>query len=198
MLETLAIRLRQETADAHRSLETALDLLQPDIAWDRYLRLLGAFHDFLVPYEHALARALPTGLHDMAAARRHAWRARTDLEALTGRSHVSTPCSDMPAIPHSPAALGAMYVIEGSTLGGQVIAPHLCRRFAERGLTTAHGAQYFSGYGADNGHMWRTFRQALGEVPAALHDDAVSAAVSTFSSLQSWLEQRGVTEGMPA
>ncbi|MFT4174124.1 MAG: biliverdin-producing heme oxygenase [Rhodocyclaceae bacterium] len=198
MPETLAIRLRQETADAHRSLENALDLLQSDITWNRYLRLLGAFHDFLQPFEQALVGALPNSLHGMAAARRHAWRARADLETLTGHPYAATPCPHMPTIPHSPAALGCMYVIEGSTLGGQIIAPHLCRRFAERGVSAARGAQYFGGYGADNGRMWRTFREALDQVPAVLHDDTVRAASATFTSLRRWLEQRGVTEGLPA
>jgi len=51
--------------------------------------------------------------------------------------------------------LGALYVGEGSTLGGQVIAKALCRT---PGLgTNANTLRFFGGYGNRTGTLWKDF-----------------------------------------
>jgi heme oxygenase (biliverdin-IX-beta and delta-forming) len=83
-------------------------------------------------------------------------------------------------IPHSPShvpvadlldAIGCLYVLEGSTLGGQIIL----RRAGEGlGLTAAGGAGFFHGYGARTGAMWRQLIDAINHIPADSPDaDAV-------------------------
>lgn len=53
-----------------------------------------------------------------------------------------------------PAALGCMYVLEGSTLGSQILS----RSFRERFDIGRHnGGAYFHGYGELTGKMWKRF-----------------------------------------
>lgn len=52
-------------------------------------------------------------------------------------------------------ALGMLYVLEGSTLGGQLILRTVAR---ELGLDAEHGASYFHGHGARTGTMWKELK----------------------------------------
>ena len=74
-------------------------------------------------------------------------------------------------------ALGLLYVVEGATLGGQVISRRLEVKLA-----------FFRGYGEATGRMWRETSARLRAVsnPAA-QDEAVRSAVSCFTLLRRWL-----------
>jgi heme oxygenase (biliverdin-IX-beta and delta-forming) len=94
-------------------------------------------------------------------------------------------CSDAHSLTANEArALGSFYVLEGSTLGGQLIARHL----SSAHWLPAEGLSYFSPYGSRTGEMWRSFRRWL-EVQAQQHaaDDIVAGARATFIVLQKWL-----------
>lgn len=54
----------------------------------------------------------------------------------------------------TPFALGIMYVMEGSTLGGKFIGNNIQQAL---GYNAESGAQYFAGYGAATGSMWKAF-----------------------------------------
>ena len=61
-------------------------------------------------------------------------------------------CRELPDVASSARLFGCLYVIEGATLGGQVITRHL---HTHLGLTPACGASFFSGYGAQTGSRWK-------------------------------------------
>jgi heme oxygenase len=78
-----------------------------------------------------------------------------------------------------------MYVMEGSTLGGRFIAPHVAKLFH---LQNGRGNAYFDGYGPRTGSMWNAFRvTASAAVPHEQVDVAIDAAIATFDSLYDWL-----------
>jgi heme oxygenase len=57
-----------------------------------------------------------------------------------------------------PASLGCMYVLEGSTLGSQILS----RSFKERfGIADHNGGAFFYGYGELTVSMWRRFGTEL-------------------------------------
>jgi heme oxygenase len=88
---------------------------------------------------------------------------------------------------NTPAqVLGCLYVIEGATLGGQIISKHL---LANLGLGPDTGAAFFNGYGAESGHQWQSFRLFLtGNAEAMDQDDEiVFSANDTFKTLGQWL-----------
>jgi heme oxygenase len=79
-------------------------------------------------------------------------------------------------------AIGCLYVVEGATLGGQVISRHL----AKLGIGPENGGLFFNGYGAKTGEMWKSFR--AGATNYCVTDDqighAVEGAKSTFDKFR--------------
>ncbi|MDR5813589.1 MULTISPECIES: biliverdin-producing heme oxygenase [unclassified Caballeronia] len=191
MQSDLLSRLKNETAACHARLENALDLMRDDLQRDEYIALLERFYGYVAPWEDAAAACLPATLSVFFDQRRKAPLLAADLAALTGerRPVGSVPQADtrydLPRLHNLGDAFGSMYVMEGSTLGGRFIAPHVAQRLD---LASGLGNAYFEGYGARTGSMWNAFREtAAASVPEAQHDDAVKAAIATFESLQSWL-----------
>ena len=85
-------------------------------------------------------------------------------------------------------AWGSMYVVEGSTLGGVIIARHIERRL---GLNRHNGCHYFRCYGTDVRPMWTSYGARLLARCGPGEEEAVVAAASrTFETLYDWLCDR--------
>ncbi|BAN23305.1 biliverdin-producing heme oxygenase [Caballeronia insecticola] len=187
----LLSRLKHETAACHARLENALDLMRDNLQRDEYIALLERFYGYVAPWEDAAAACLPASLAGFFDERRKAPLLAADLAALLGerRPVGSVPQADavydLPPMHNLGGAFGSMYVMEGSTLGGRFIAPHVAQQLD---LPPGIGNAYFNGYGARTGSMWKAFREtAASVVPELQYDDAVQAAIATFDTLQSWL-----------
>jgi heme oxygenase len=187
----LLATLRAQTAQAHSRLDHDLGLLREPPDRDRIGRLLERCYGFHAVWEPKVARVIGTEAAFLVP-RHRAPRAAQDLMAL-GR----TPC-DIARLPlclaaarlvSSPeAAIGSLYVLEGSTLTGQLVTRHLQ---GARGLPR-EGLGYFDPYGAATGTMWRHFRiwaEATSKFGSA--DAIVAGAVETFQTLQAWLIPAG-------
>lgn len=183
----LLARLHTDTREAHEDVEHMVDLPASLSSRERYTRLVARFHGFHAAFEPAVSRSLDD--ERFLGPRRKLALLRADLLALgfsdAQAAALSTP--SLPPVPSRSAALGWLYVIEGSTLGGAVIA-----RRAERqlGLTAATGCAYFRSYGDAVGAMWTAFRAyAEAGVPSPEHKAAVQAARLAFACLQTWLQE---------
>ena len=177
-------RLRAETRPYHDALELnefnrALAAGTPSAAATR--RFLGKMHGFLVPYEAALrAHANELGPAWEVPERQ---RAHLILDDLRLPADQLPRCPALPPLASVPQLLGAMYVVEGSTLGGQVLA----RQLAKAGLDLG---RYFTGYGALTGPRWKAFCRLLGAATTpATEADVVASASLTFQTLTAWLNQ---------
>ena len=122
-------RLREATRACHAVLEDALGLLRPSCGAAHYRALLERFHGFHRTWEPALAGAL--GNDDFLHVRRREPLLRADLQALgllEPDIDALPACAEAAALCRTPAAaLGSLYVLEGSTLGGQHVDRHLAR-----------------------------------------------------------------------
>jgi heme oxygenase len=186
---TVLHRLRSETRDVHERLEQGLGLLDAPLDRDRFMRVLERFFGFHAVWEPAVGRAL--GDDAFLAPRLKLERLRRDLRAL-GRSDAEIDrlprCFEAaqlaPLARRQAAALGSLYVLEGSTLGGQVIT----RALAGAPWLPADGLTYFDPYEAQTGAMWRAFRDYLlaRSTPPA-DDEMVAVARATFERLVRWL-----------
>jgi heme oxygenase len=99
-------------------------------------------------------------------------------------------CDQLPSLHNRARVMGCLYVLEGSTLGGQAIKRLLMDRF---GTSVAEALAFFGSYGSEVGALWRGFLGCLetsGQQGDA--DDAANAATETFHMLESWLHQREV------
>lgn len=178
--------LRRATADHHRAVE-AVTRLDGDWGLDHYTRVLWGFEAFLKHWEPAMQAALPHRLRPWFASRSRMPFLQADLDLL-GRPAPPPEGQDAalrpwPRLSSPAAAMGSLYVLEGSALGGQLIA----RRLRERhGRGAGEGGAYFTGWAARTGEMWRQFRA---ELAAELGDDeaaiaqACEGAVDTFRAL---------------
>ena len=83
------------------------------------------------------------------------------------------------------AAMGALYVIEGSTLGGI----HIARALAPLCAALGGGRRFFLGHGERHGAMWRGFLAALEARAASEADIAamVEGAATTFAAFEFWM-----------
>jgi heme oxygenase len=88
-------------------------------------------------------------------------------------------------VPDTDAALGRLYVLEGSSLGGVFIDRHLATLPQ---LASAGRMSCFSPYGERTGAMWHAFRSVT-RARVATGGDAgrlVAAARQTFGALATW------------
>ncbi|MGY1841211.1 MULTISPECIES: biliverdin-producing heme oxygenase [unclassified Modestobacter] len=191
-------RLRTGTAAEHRAVEDTLDLLDPRLTRARLVAALTRMHGFW--------RAAEAGLDAWATAEpadaaRVEWsrRRRSHLFAAD-LTELGAPPAEPPAQPELVAvagtdeALGRLYVLEGSTLGGVFIDRHL----ATLPEVAAPGAlRAFSPYGAETGAMWHAFRTVTRERVADGGDAGrlVAAARETFTALAIWCGAVGVERG---
>ncbi len=174
--------LRAETRPAHDALEQNSfnqALTAGTITEAATVHFLAKMYGFLVPYEAQL-RQQSLGPEWEADARQRAHLILSDLQQPASALAI---CPAMPPLASWPQLLGAMYVLEGSTLGGQVIA----RQLAKNNMPQR---AYFAGYGEQTGPRWRAFCQLL--AAAATPDnqaEIVQSASLTFQTLSAWLNQ---------
>lgn len=186
--------MRAGTADLHVQLEKRLPFFSESLDLGHYRRLMQAYLGFYRPLEQALhaSAAAPAGF-DLHGRLKSA-TLRADLLALglstQDLDHLPL-CQQLPAIDSTAAFLGVMYVLEGATLGGQVLRREIAARL---GLDARSGAAFLDIYGADTGRHWRSFLDCLGCYPLDHQgrEAAATAARATFHSFERWLESREV------
>lgn len=186
--------LRAGTAELHIALEKRLPFFSDTLDTPAFLRLMQAYYGFYLPLESTLQRsgAVPDDF-DLTP-RLKSQTLRSDLQALGVTPPIleNLPiCAQLPVIDSSAACLGVLYVLEGATLGGQILRREISARL---GLEADNGAAFLDIYGAATGRRWRDFIEYLGSRPmAAVEREAVvHAAQTTFSCFEHWLERREV------
>jgi heme oxygenase len=189
-------RLKSGTEACHRKLEGRFPISAPDFDRTCYVRLLKSFYGFHRPLEAAIAAAMsPTQREDFELPRRlRASKLARDLAFLGVPPEEVTAlpdCEDLPAVLTPAQAIGALYVLEGSTLGGQFI---LKRLTAQLDVDAERGAAYYAGHGGDTGPLWKRFGERVNALPLSETErtDAVQAAVGTFEGLERWMTRTGV------
>ena len=183
-------RLKHETQASHQAIEARVDLLNHLGSLADYRRLLERFWGFYAPIEERVLASVDWPRYGVDIQRRmKAPALARDLVALglSPDALARLPrCQALPAPESFPNHLGCLYVLEGATLGGQIIAREVRSRL---GLAPEHGCAFFTSYGEQVGLMWREFRALL--VEAAIDEPAEAAIVrgahETFESFDRWL-----------
>ncbi|WP_262299999.1 biliverdin-producing heme oxygenase [Microvirga sesbaniae] len=183
---TLLERLKIETRPAHDRIEAAIDLDRRTASREAYRDLLIRFYGFHAAWERKAAERAPD--RAFFDGRRKASLLARDLEVLGLKSDdiIGLPqCRPLMPLPAPAAVLGSMYVVEGSTLGGAIIARQVENRL---GFTAETGCAYFRSYGRHVGAMWKSFGAMLQEASSPEADDLiVGAAQDTFTVMHDWL-----------
>lgn len=188
--ETVWKRLRDATNAEHEAIEEA-------VAWESragdprsYGRWLLRLHSFHARWEPLAATALAEPAFFEPRRKLHLLAA--DLASL-GSS--APTLEDVPPWPWPVGftsradVLGSMYVLEGSTLGGQIIAARAKSAFGFAPL-------YHSAYGSRTGVMWQSFREKLErDLAGELFDQVSQSARSTFNYLRALIVLDPLADG---
>jgi heme oxygenase (biliverdin-IX-beta and delta-forming) len=195
-LTPLAVRLRRATADTHEAVEKLpiMHRLTSDaVTGEDYLHYLTVLAGLYAMVETAIFRELNSVLCARLNLRRKLPALLRDLEehgvlwtppmensSEQQNAHRYQPCG-------SNAVVGALYVLEGATLGGRTIARHL-RRVLGAGLGSAHFLDF---HGNDTAVAWRQFSTTLDELcreGALTPDEVIAGALYTFDAIYQRLQ----------
>jgi len=177
--------LRCETRTEHESVEEAFSAPSSLRDLDAYLRLLERFYRVVDPLEREIeASGAFEALSLNAVGRRRREALARDIAHLGGNLASSPPEKNST---HG-YAIGALYVLEGSTLGGQIIARSVRQNL---GLTT-EGVEYFGAHGQETGSRWQEFGQAVNQwgLATGQKEDAIEGARRTFRRFDRSLRQQ--------
>ena len=166
---------------------------QPDYSYDMYRTVLAAYFHFYRALETAIDRCIASHAipFDYETRRKLPWIG-ADLAYFGIDPECAPWCPQAPLaaidLDSEGALVGALYTIEGSTLGGQVISRQIG---ANLGLQRERGGRFFHAYGDAIGPMWNAFEDYLNLTLARLetHPAARSAARRTFAALEDHLDE---------
>lgn len=186
--------LREKTAPHHQALEGVVNVMDPGLTREGYRQLLETFYGFYKPMEERLMQLPPAQREMLDFGNRHKCvRLEQDLQAL-GDSPDDIQklprCDELPPVDTLAKAAGCLYVMEGATLGGQVMTRHLSEH---HDVTPGNGAAFFNGYGPEStGPMWKAYCAILVDVSASqdLEDEIVASAARTFECFANWLKRK--------
>ena len=189
--DNILSKLRTQTATLHSALEQtpiSVALLDERVSTQNYSAYLQKMREIVAFYESKVFPALNDTLPDLSE-REKLSLLDADLKYLSVSPSDSRAfaISEVPN-PSTGYALGCMYVMEGSTLGGKVILKHVSKALA---IVPEKGGSYFAGYGEETGHYWKTFLQTLQDfsVNHDNDDEIIAGAKDTFTSIKHYFEQ---------
>ncbi|MEO1655442.1 MAG: biliverdin-producing heme oxygenase, partial [Bacteroidota bacterium] len=188
-------QLRLATQEAHDYIETVplLQALREQkidlLSYIGLLQKLFAFYHFL---EKSLDSQIPAqaGVEDYAERMKHRLL-RDDLVFLMGKLPASLPKVDLSLVLDTPAKfLGYLYVIEGSTLGGQLLSKSIKNHLY---LEAGRGGSYYNSYGSKQiGYYWKKLKaylMAYAEQHPAQTTELLNSARLTFQNLDQHLRR---------
>jgi heme oxygenase (biliverdin-IX-beta and delta-forming) len=177
-------KLKEATREQHEHLEEVVGVMEAAFNREDYGRLLTKFYKFYSSLEPRFdAAGLRVHGYDLDA-RRKVPSIESDLKSLGIFDKIAGSAGtwlDVPDVASPAEAFGALYVIEGATLGGQIITRHLKQNL---GVTFENGGSFFNSYGDRVGPMWKDFCAVTRDF-AERHggeDRIIESARKTFDS----------------
>jgi heme oxygenase len=184
----LTDRLKEETLSNHQQLEkTLVGHMRAIRSKKEYINLLQLFYSYFGGLEEQIDLFITEAeLADYRQRRKSAALAN-DIISLGGTPMPKAGKDALPVIYNKLQAYAAMYVIEGSTLGGKIISKMLAKQLD---ISDGQGLTFFSGYGDDTETMWETFKKELNGQTQSSDEEtiAIDTANQTFALFKAWAE----------
>lgn len=183
--------LRLNTRYVHLQLETKLiPIIERVSTRLQYEFLLKTFYSFYAPLEKTLCTI--SGVEQLITVLqlRKADSLSRDIIALNGSTEDLSLCEDLPDPSNLSRALGIMYVLEGSVLGGKGIAKIISKNItADRSLPFS----FFLCYGNEPQAVWNKFRHSLDSDRTLSKASLLASASETFTKFEAWIDKRHST-----
>lgn len=181
--------LRNNTADSHKRLEEneiSTAILSPEVTIADYQEYISRMYGVIAGCERKVFPAL-SGIFADLSQRQKSSLIINDLykTGLQQAEIEQLPVCDFD-FSTTGEALGIMYVLEGSTLGGRVLLKHIQKTL---GLGESDGVSFFYGYGSETGKMWKSFITRFSEyaITTNCEQEVISSAAQTFTVIDGWL-----------
>ena len=176
-------RLREETETDHRAVEASLSFMSDELRLEEYLTALQRLHGVVSAWELLAETVSSTELRIMLETRARRFLLEDDIRALQGQVPAGT--APLPQFRSRAEFLGALYVMEGSRLGGQFIARHVS---AVLGLKDGIGTSYFRGFGEKTGSNWKELLRILeSEISESDTGSTIAGARAMFQAFGTWM-----------
>ena len=150
--------LKDSTSQYHQQIEQIeflKKIITNEITLLEYKKLLCQLYGFISPCE----KVIPPRFHYVIEGREKSSLLNSDLSELncdTSRDFLF--CRSIPNLNTLPEVFGYLYVLEGSTLGGQIITKLLKQNLQ---LVPVIPTRYFNAYGKQTKMYWDAFLKSL-------------------------------------
>jgi heme oxygenase len=185
----LAEQLKKDTLQSHQQLEKMLvGRMKAIRSQEDYVKLLQLFYTYFGGLETLIDQYIDTNELSDYTERRKAKALANDIETLGGHPMSKASGENLPQIKNKLQAYAALYVIEGSTLGGKIISKMIAQQL---GISNGEGLSFFNGYGDDTETKWGSFKDALNKLPKSSEEDklVIDSANETFEKFKQWAEK---------
>ncbi len=187
--------LRSRTAKQHSLLEqntASKNLLDPQVTAADYAAYLSLLYGFVKGFENIVFPLLQHSIANIEERRKtHLLVADLNMLGIDEAGIDVIPDHFFAEAYHSNAtALGGMYVLEGSILGGAVIYKHLKTTWGMEAI--AGKAKYLTAYGPETGTRWKSFLQAFCLASSGMEEEVIKSASQTFSILHYWFNNTSI------
>ncbi len=185
----LSDKIKEATLAQHQQTEKSLVGKMRSIrSMADYIDLLKTFYGYFGGLEQQIKSNINTADLQDYNERRKTDAIADDIIALGGQVPPIAQSDDLPSITNNLLAFGALYVIEGSTLGGSIISGMMQKHLT---FEDQKGLSFFNGYGAQTQQMWGNFKTSLNSVVKTEADEAVvlKAANDAFAGFKNWIDK---------
>jgi heme oxygenase len=178
--------LRKGTADLHQQTERRVPVFREGFNLENYAQLVERFFGFWAPVEERLSKLMSLRDPDLALqSRLKCYLLKDDLRILGRDPEAVRQCEKLPQLDTFLQGLGCLYVLEGSTVGAQIISRRLKETLQ---LGKGSGASFFNAYDGLIGSRWMEFKGFVSASVKPEHADTViKAACETFMCFYEWL-----------
>lgn len=192
MSHSLRDELKQSTQSLHQWVEASdclMILHQDKIEEAEYLRLISRMAVYFQQLEPLIAAHRDSfvkhGLQDIDQRLQRSGWLKSDLDGLSS-DFMHSKSIEFKTLDSFSAAIGALYVCEGSTMGGMMIRPLLQKRLGEE-----YPFRFYQGYGKANMPMWKQFVSWM-ETIQVDRKAAMLAASEVFINLRACLDDSSI------
>jgi heme oxygenase len=182
-------KIKEATLHNHQQTEKVLVAQMKNMRSKQdYVALLSDFYAYFGGLEQQIERFINASNLADYLERRKSVAIADDIKALGGDVPTKATGDELPEINNYLQAFGALYVIEGSTLGGKIISKMVQQHLQ---ITDNAGLSFFNSYGEQMQQMWNSFKEILNKVAMTPADEdiIVKAANETFVKFKNWLDK---------
>lgn len=181
--------LRSQTSASHTSLEDlpiSKKIVDPKITREDYILYLNLMLNVVKNLENDIYPIVATVIDDLDQRKKIPLLVNDILFAKGAIGEYQAPFNT--ADISLPFAMGIMYVVEGSTLGGRFILRNIQENL---GFDEENGASYFSGYGTRTGSYWKKFLNKLTDFESETNsaEEIIAGADYAFTTIHKHLAE---------